>query len=361
MSMENDKYLYTPLPEPVSIMEQEWPVGTMPLVYTRTMTYNHKDYIRECIEGLLMQKTTFPVRVLIHDDASTDGTAEIVREYEQKYPRLIKAYYQKENSHTKPDKFERRATFGTWRIGKYEAICEGDDYWHNPLKLQKQVGFLEAHSDFSMCHSEADYKDMVKGRFVQNDHASAGRRHDQANVAEAHVCGDYVVRTCTIVARNEWIKKIAGEHRDEFRRFIAGDMILVFHLSRMGRVYYIEESLATYRRVPGSLTGMEDVSRRLKFIFAASEERLYFCQQYDLSSACLNRVLDTDLKVLLELCYKCRDKNSLRRVRKIFGVYQLFGINRFLYWSTMNYWIGFCGWFGYRVFAKLKRGCNVGR
>jgi glycosyltransferase involved in cell wall biosynthesis len=140
---EKGKYEYTPLPEPIPISEQVWPADTLPLVHTRTMTYMHENYIRDCIEGILIQKTTFPVQVLIHDDASTDKTAKIVREYELKYPKLIKAYYQKENSYSQPDKFKRRAEFVKWRIGKYEAICEGDDYWTDPLKLQKQVKLIK--------------------------------------------------------------------------------------------------------------------------------------------------------------------------------------------------------------------------
>ncbi len=151
----DDTYKYTPLPEPIPITEQRWPEGTIPLVHTRTMTFMHENYIRDCIEGILMQKTTFPVQVLIHDDASTDKTAEIVKEYELKYPRLIKAYYQKENSHTKPDKRERRTLFMKWRIGKYEAICEGDDYWTDPLKLQKQVESLENTQGCLVCFHPA--------------------------------------------------------------------------------------------------------------------------------------------------------------------------------------------------------------
>jgi len=152
---EINKYNYTPLPEPIPITEQQWPEGTLPLVHTRTMTYMHENFIRECIEGILMQKTTFPVQVLIHDDASTDKTAEIVREYEAKHPQLIRAYYQKENTYSKSDKDEKRLlrkTFISWRIGKYEALCEGDDYWTDPLKLQKQAGFMENNPEYSLCY-----------------------------------------------------------------------------------------------------------------------------------------------------------------------------------------------------------------
>jgi glycosyltransferase involved in cell wall biosynthesis len=158
-----DRYNYTPLPEPVPITKQEWPEGTLPLVHTRTMTFMHENYIRDCIEGILMQKTTFPVQVLIHDDASTDKTAEIVREYELKYPKLIKAYFQKENTYSKSEKAEKRQLrkiFASWRIGKYEALCEGDDYWTDPLKLQKQVEFMERNEEYAMCYH---YNQQRKG------------------------------------------------------------------------------------------------------------------------------------------------------------------------------------------------------
>jgi glycosyltransferase involved in cell wall biosynthesis len=122
----------------------------IPFVSVCMTTYNHEAYIAEAIEGVLMQKTSFPFELLIHDDASTDGTADIIREYEARYPDIIKPIYQKENQYSKGVCVERKFLFSRVQ-GKYVAVCEGDDYWTNPLKLQKQVDFLESHPDYSIC------------------------------------------------------------------------------------------------------------------------------------------------------------------------------------------------------------------
>ena len=98
-----------------------------------------------------MQKTSFPVEVLIHDDASTDGTDDLVREYAEKYPGIFFPLFEKENQYSKPH-HKHMDLFNYERArGKYIAYCEGDDYWTDPLKLQKQVDFLESHDEYSVC------------------------------------------------------------------------------------------------------------------------------------------------------------------------------------------------------------------
>ena len=110
------------------------------------ITYNHAKFIRKCLDSILMQKTNFSFEVLIHDDASTDGTADIIREYEAKYPDIIKPIYQTENQWQKNIGISKN--FQHPRIhGKYVALCEGDDYWTDENKLQKQVDFLEKHPE----------------------------------------------------------------------------------------------------------------------------------------------------------------------------------------------------------------------
>ena len=106
------------------------------------ITYNHERFIRDCLEGFVMQKTDFPFEILINDDASTDKTADIIREYEAKYPHLFRCVYQTENQQGKKNVWTD--ILFPMVQGEYVALYEGDDYWTNPLKLQKQVDFLDA-------------------------------------------------------------------------------------------------------------------------------------------------------------------------------------------------------------------------
>ena len=125
--------------------------NTRPLMVTiRCTAYNQEPYIRDCLEGFVMQKTNFRFEAIVHDDASTDRTAAIIKEYAEKYPDIIKPIFETENQYSKHDGSLRRI-MNEHMHGKYIAECEGDDYWIDPLKLQKQVDFMERHPDFSLC------------------------------------------------------------------------------------------------------------------------------------------------------------------------------------------------------------------
>lgn len=133
----------------------KWPPNAEPLVSIRCTTFKQEQYIAECIEGFLIQKTDFPFEICIHDDASPDRTADIIREYEAKYPQIIKALCETENQWSKKDGSFTRIVSGML-TGKYIAMCEGDDYWTDPHKLQRQVDFLESHPDYSLSAENGD-------------------------------------------------------------------------------------------------------------------------------------------------------------------------------------------------------------
>lgn len=157
MNKKNNNTL-TSLKESTFDQEEDFWVGI------GCLTYNHEAYIREAIEGFLMQQTNFPVRIVIFDDCSTDATASILKEYEEKYPHLFKLFLQPKNIFSNPE-FAQEAIFPFLLElvnGRYIALCEGDDYWLDPLKLQKQVDFLEKNQDYSNClHNR--YIEDIKG------------------------------------------------------------------------------------------------------------------------------------------------------------------------------------------------------
>lgn len=198
---------YTPLPEPIPITEQVWPEGTRPLLCTRHMTYNQEEYIRDCIEGVLMQKTTFPVRVCIHDDASTDNTAEIIREYEETYPNLIWAYYQEENTYDSPFKNDMRKEFMDWSFdGKYQIACEGDDYWTDPYKLQKQAALL-INMNADACYS---FWSEIKENKIKE------RKHDDIKTGDFLSQDKYrYFHTTTRMYRSDWLKKVKKKYPNQ--------------------------------------------------------------------------------------------------------------------------------------------------
>lgn len=132
-----------------------------------SITFNHAPYIRECLDGFLMQQCDFDFEVLIHDDASTDGTAEIIKEYQEKYPDIIKPILQIENQWSQGIRNIQSLYNFSRAKGKYIAMCEGDDYWTDPHKLQKQVDFLEANEEFGSCFTL--YKIFFENKKVFED------------------------------------------------------------------------------------------------------------------------------------------------------------------------------------------------
>lgn len=207
------------------------------MVTIRCLTYNHEPYIRQCLDGFVLQKTNFRFEAIVHDDASTDGTASIIREYAEKYPDIIKPIYETENKYSKQDGSIRKI-MAAHTHGKYVAMCEGDDYWTDPYKLQKQVDFLESHSDYVMCsHRHSDYiqeKDMMLYDTSEND-----VDYDLNSL----IRGEWYFHPLTIMFRRDALNI---EHYEKYP--VSMDAVLIYEiLKNGGKGHCFHDSMAVYR------------------------------------------------------------------------------------------------------------------
>lgn len=215
------------------------------------ITYNHENYIRDAIESFLMQKVEFPIEILIHDDASTDNTARIIKEYEKDYPEIIKPIYQIENQHSKKIKISSTYLYPNAR-GEYIAICEGDDYWTDPYKLQKQIDYLEKHPECSLVIHAAKIVNAIDNQVVEIVRPS--KTSKTFNVEELILGGGGFFATNSMVYRSKYGKNLPAFYNNA----PIGDFPLTIYLSLAGEVYYMDQIMSVYRYlVPGSWTSSQ--------------------------------------------------------------------------------------------------------
>lgn len=210
--------------------------------------FNHGPYLRSALDGFVMQQTEFPFEVLIHDDASTDDSAAIIREYEAKYPDIIKPIYQTVNQHSQ--RVPINMTFQIPRIkGEYVAFCEGDDYWTDPLKLQKQYDFMVSHPEYTLCVCSTVWLDMRTGKTDKKCYAPTDRDVSIEEIiletkGRMFQYGSFFVTKEAFVDRPDWMGL-----------FGVGDTTLALNAAIRGKVRFLADVMTVYRNnVSGSWT-----------------------------------------------------------------------------------------------------------
>ena len=216
----------------VEINKEEQPL----MVTIRCITYNHEPYIRQCLEGFIMQKTNFRFEAIVHDDASTDETANIIREYAEKYPDIIKPIFETENQYSKLDGSIQRI-MSEHIHGKYVAMCEGDDYWIDPLKLQKQVDFLESNPKYSMCAHNAFVFYQQK-----NDVCLFNKTSYSGELSVHDAIHAWKIPTASILVLSE----IAKEYPSWLAVIYSGDSLILRTLLK-GKIYLNSDIMSVYR------------------------------------------------------------------------------------------------------------------
>lgn len=240
------------------------------------LVYNHEPYLRDCFEGFVMQQTDFPFVAIVHDDASTDRSADIIREYAAKYPDIIHPIYETENQYSKKDgsltKIMNAVLSATG--AKYIAMCEGDDYWADPHKLQKQVEYLEQHPDCVITSHRFVKLYMSDGHKEEYDYSHIFRGKEPGMCFHIEqIYEDWYLQTLCVVYRadaidtNRWLRY--KYHHDN---------VLFLEIMRNGGYGYIfNECLGVYRIHD---TGVYSGLRKEQRLKEAVEKYGYIFREY---------------------------------------------------------------------------------
>jgi glycosyltransferase involved in cell wall biosynthesis len=285
---------------------REWEMAKMDNLKDTVMvsvicnTYNHELYIKDALEGIVKQQTDFAIEVLVHDDASTDHTADIVREYEAKYPDIIKPMYEEENQ------YQQGKPFGSavWNFprakGKYIALCEGDDYWIDPFKLQKQVDFLEKNPEYGLIYTDFDLTEGKRTRYVEKFPDGVYFPHILTDTRAS-----LQIQTLTVLFR-------ASDYSLLPKYFIGkgwlmGDTPLWIEFSKFTKIKYLPIVTARYRVLENSASHSLDINKLIRFRDCGREICNFYAKKFSLE------ILDDGYtsnyyEVILRYAYRLKDK-----------------------------------------------------
>lgn len=265
----------------------------IPIVSVCIPTYQQHGYIRECVEGALMQQTSFPFEIVIGDDGSVDGTTEICMEYAEKYPDKIRFYNRTrelcrvfdEEGHIEIE----QAGNWWWTLqdgrGIYIAICEGDDYWIDPLKLQKQVDILENSENVGLCYTKTKVYNQTKNVF-QSDSSLPYKNFQSLLLRNP-------ITTLTTMYRKELCDSYLKEVAIDNRKWLMGDYPLWLWIASQKDVFFINEVTAVYRYLENSASHSHgNIQKQLAFNDSVRSVRLYFIDKFCLDESLILLVND---------------------------------------------------------------------
>ena len=245
-----------------------------PLVSIRCITYNHEHYIAQALEGFLMQKTDFPFEIIVHDDASTEKTADIIREYEKKYPNIVKPIYETENQWSKHDGSLIRIMDAACK-GKYIAFCEGDDYWIDKYKLQRQIDYLENNTDYGMSYTQSYI-------FIQNKNKLLFKRNGRRiySYEDLFVNGNKVP-TLTVCIRRSLYKQYLDDIHSINRKWAMGDYPLWLYLAKNSKIHYSRKITGVYRILEESVSHSVDSNKIIAFNKSVMDILAFYAEKYN--------------------------------------------------------------------------------
>lgn len=279
-----------------------------PLVAIQCITYNHEKYLMDALNGFMMQKTDFPFVAIVHEDASTDGTANVLREFAEKYPNIILPIFEKENQYSKKDGSLRRIIDKACEVtgAKYIAICEGDDYWTDSLKLQKQVNFLKNHPDYGLCYSKA-------ASLIQNSH-----KIDEVFGGNSESFDQLIIRnvipTLTVIIRSNIYYEFTKEIATNTHNWLMMDYPLWLFAAAKTKIKFLNIVTGIYRVVKDSASHSTDYLRQLIFVESNCKIRSFYSKQAkNKNYKLINEIELDELKAQLKIVlYKRGNSRNIR-------------------------------------------------
>lgn len=232
-----------------------------PLVAIDCLVYNHEPYLRDCLEGFVMQQTDFPFVAIVHDDASTDHSADIIREYAAKYPDIIHPIYETENQWRKADGSLRKIMNDAIEAtgAPYIALCEGDDYWTDPHKLQKQVDFLDTHPEYVLCCHRYKILNQNDGTWEQDYVASfftEGTNAEGFAFTKKDNLHTWITKTMTLMYRRD----VVMPDTKQFKYW--RDAHFNYYMLKQRKGFCLPDVAAVYRRHSGGIfSPLSDINK----------------------------------------------------------------------------------------------------
>lgn len=228
------------------------------LVSICCLAYNQEAYIAQTLESLLMQHVPFPIEIIVHDDASTDGTRKIIEAYAADFPNIIKLVFQQENKYSIYGINYLFEYVISKTSGRYVAMCAGDDYWIDPLKLQKQVDFLENNPSFGLVHTRAAIYNEENRKFE-------GAHGYEVNDFES-LLTENSIATLTVCLRkslfNQYIKEVNPKAQT---KWTSEDFPTWLWFINHSKIKFLDEITCVYRKHEQSISHNKDEVKNLEF------------------------------------------------------------------------------------------------
>lgn len=291
------------------------------LVTIICFTYNHEKYIKYALDGFLSQKTDFKFKIIIHDDASTDATGDLIEKYAEKYPEIIIPIIQKQNqrqSGIRGMALERKTIFPLLN-SKYVAVCEGDDYWTDEYKLQYQIDFMEAHPAYVGTVHNSITLDMRKG--TKEKYNKCWNSDRDVSLSDV-ISGNYgIYQTASLVCKTEnYINP-----PDYFDLISVGDYPRALQLTTEGKVRYFAKIMSVYRYASGvnSWTNRYLANKynfRNRCIRIYSEEKMLE-RLLDLNPKYIEQIIPTLIKKEYDYNYFSGNIKEIKRKNELLKIY----------------------------------------